>query len=74
MPVLQVCNVSKSFETEKIIENISLYLKNGGMLYFEIGYNQGEAVKSLMENKFTDIRLIKDLSGHDRIVSGKLML
>lgn len=58
----------------KIIENISLYLKNGGMLYFEIGYNQGEAVKSLMENKFTDIRLIKDLSGHDRIVSGKLML
>ena len=29
MPVLQVCNVSKSFETEKIIENISLELHEG---------------------------------------------
>ena len=28
-PVLQVCNVSKSFEQEKIIQNISLNLREG---------------------------------------------
>ena len=56
----------------KITENAPCYLKNGGMLYFEIGYNQGEAVKKLMENSFACIRVIKDIGGNDRIVCGKL--
>ena len=54
----------------QITKNISLYLKKGGMLYYEIGYNQGKAVKKLMENEFTNTQIIKDLSGHDRIVKG----
>lgn len=57
---------------KKIIQNIDLYLKKGGMLFFEIGYNQGEALKDLMSKKFTDVKIIKDLSGHNRIALGQL--
>jgi len=55
----------------KIVDNISFYLKKGGMLFFEIGYNQGEAVKDIMSQKLTDVKIIKDISGHDRIAAGK---
>ena len=33
---------------KKIIAEAPNYLNNGGKLYFEIGYNQADAVKSLM--------------------------
>lgn len=56
-----------------IIENISSYLKKGGMLFFEIGYNQGEALKEMMNDKFSDVKIIKDLSGHDRIAIGRYL-
>ncbi len=45
-------------------------LKKGGLLAFEIGYNQGEAVKRLMENAFESIKIIKDYSNNDRVVTG----
>ena len=49
------------------------YLNVGGYLCFEIGYDQAEDVRSLMENnKFSDIKVYKDLSGLDRVVIGKL--
>ena len=39
---------------------------------FEIGYNQGEAVSSIMKNYgYTDIRVVRDLAGLDRVVIGK---
>ncbi len=57
----------------KIIENISAYLKKGGMLFLEIGYNQGEALKEMMTGNFSDVKIIKDLSGHDRIAMGKYL-
>ena len=42
-------------------------LKPGGAVFFEIGENQGEAVAKLMEGYgFSDIRVEKDYSGHDR--------
>ena len=47
------------------------YLKRGGRLFFEIGYAQGEAVRSLMEEAgFTEVTVKKDLAGLDRVVSG----
>lgn len=53
----------------KIIEQSRVVLKNNGILAFEIGYNQGEAVKLLLEkHKFNDIRIIKDFASLDRIV------
>lgn len=58
----------------KITEQSPEYLKPGGMLFFEIGYDQAEAVKSLMETDFTDVRVVKDLAGLDRVVYGSLRL
>lgn len=46
-------------------------LKSGGRLYYEIGYDQGQAVSELLkDNGFADIRVIKDLAGLDRVVCG----
>jgi len=55
----------------KIIDQSQAVLKNNGILAFEIGYNQGEAVKSLMEeHNFSNVRVIKDFASLDRIVIG----
>lgn len=45
-------------------------LNDGGMLIFEIGYDQGKSVPKLMEKDFTDIEVIKDLCGNDRVAAG----
>ncbi len=47
-------------------------LKDGGLLAFEVGINQAEAVAMLMEERFSDITITKDLSGIDRVVTGRL--
>lgn len=50
----------------------SRFLKGSGSVYFEIGYDQGEAVKELLlAHGFKDTRVIKDLAGKDRVVCGK---
>ena len=57
----------------KIVSQSIDVLKENGILAFEIGYNQGEAVKSLMEeNNFKDVNVIKDFASLDRIVIGHL--
>ena len=46
------------------------YLRQGGRIYLEIGYDQGEAVSRLFAGQgFDKIRVLKDLAGHDRIVT-----
>jgi release factor glutamine methyltransferase len=41
------------------------------MLLAEIGAEQGEAVRELFaENGFSGIRVIRDLAGRDRVVTG----
>ena len=47
-------------------------LNSGGRLIFELGIGQSGAVKELMEEKFTDIKIIKDLAGIDRVISGRI--
>lgn len=45
------------------------FLKKGGSIYLEIGHDQGEAVSALMrEAGFSDVRVLKDLPGKDRVV------
>ena len=47
-------------------------LNAGGCLFYEIGYNQAEAVEKMMKDAgFNDIRTIKDMSGLDRVVTGR---
>lgn len=56
----------------KIVESSPAYLKKGGKLYFEIGHDQGEDVKNLMENAgFSRVSVKKDLAGLDRVVFGE---
>lgn len=55
----------------KILEGCGKHLVRGGSLYFEIGYDQGGAVKGLMEKYgFSQVRVVKDFAGLDRVVSG----
>lgn len=47
-------------------------LKKGGVLAYEVGIRQAEAVKEiLLKNGFTDITVVSDLCGVDRVVYGK---
>lgn len=47
------------------------YLSSRGMLFYEIGHDQGKAVSDIMETEgFCDIQVIKDLAGLDRVVYG----
>lgn len=49
------------------------YLKEGGRLYLEIGYDQGTAVPEILEEQgFAKIEVVKDLAGLDRVVTGIL--
>jgi len=48
------------------------FLTNYGRIFLEIGYDQGEEVSKLLsDNGFTDVNIIKDYSGNDRVVIGK---
>ncbi|MCQ2508601.1 MAG: peptide chain release factor N(5)-glutamine methyltransferase [Dorea sp.] len=60
------------FFYRRIIKDAPEYLKSGGWLMFEIGYDQGESVPELMkEAGFSQIVVKKDLSGLDRVVLGR---
>ena len=57
-----------------ITEQAAGYLKRGGWLMYEIGCSQAVAVSEIMhKNGFAEVTVIKDLSGLDRVVCGKLM-
>lgn len=57
-----------------IVKKAPQYLKNGGYLCFEIGYDQKNEVEELLgkENVYTEIYSKKDLFGNDRIVIARL--
>ena len=59
------------FFYRRIVQESPSYLKEGGWLCMEIGYDQGAAVRQLMEARgFATVSVIKDLAGLDRVVSG----
>lgn len=49
------------------------YLKPGGRIYLEIGYDQGERVPALLEAAgFQEVTVIRDFGGNDRVVAAHL--
>lgn len=57
----------------KILEGAGAFLKPGGWICFEIGFDQGEALKSLMkEYGLERIEIVKDLAGLDRVAVGRM--
>lgn len=56
---------------DRYLGDALLVLKPGGAVYFEIGEDQGRALERLLlDYGFADVRIEKDLSGHDRYASG----
>ena len=56
----------------KIVAQAGEYLEQGGWLCFEIGYDQGEALKEMMtEAGYGQVKIIKDLAGLDRVAIGQ---
>lgn len=53
----------------KIAKEATNFLKNSGMLLFEIGFDQGKKVSEILLNEgYKNIEVIKDLSGNDRVI------
>lgn len=58
---------------EKITKASPEILNKGGYLMFELGINQVQDVQKLMdENGFSQIEIIKDLAGIERVILGKI--
>ena len=58
-------------ETRKIIIKSSELIKKKGYLFLEIGFDQKNKVKKILENNgFYIKKVIKDLSNHDRCIVG----
>ncbi len=58
---------------EKITKNAPKILNSKGYLLFELGIGQSSDVKSIMEKSgFSNIEIIKDLAGIDRVIVGYL--
>ena len=57
----------------KITEKAPEFLKEGGWLMYELGIGESNAVKAFMQEHFTDVTIIKDLAGIDRVIYGRKM-
>ncbi|WP_353618277.1 peptide chain release factor N(5)-glutamine methyltransferase [Pseudodesulfovibrio nedwellii] len=58
----------------KMLPGMLVALKSGGLFFMEIGCGQGESVKKIMLDLFPQfgrVRVLKDLAGHDRIVTAQ---
>ena len=54
-----------------IIEEAGRHLVSSGMLFFEIGYDQGQAVSELMRTEgYREVQVVQDYAGLDRVVLG----
>ncbi|HOV79207.1 MAG TPA: peptide chain release factor N(5)-glutamine methyltransferase [Bacillota bacterium] len=48
------------------------FLRTGGYILLEIGYNQGQEIKSLLGEPIWDAEVMKDLAGLDRLLLARL--
>ncbi|MDR3072434.1 MAG: peptide chain release factor N(5)-glutamine methyltransferase [Clostridiales Family XIII bacterium] len=58
----------------RIIGRAHEFLRKQGALFLEIGYDQGDAVKAMLQEteKYQDIKIRKDLGEADRVISARL--
>ena len=61
-------------DIEHIVQHACSYLKIGGLLAIEHGFDQGLAVRQLfLGSNFDRVRTIQDFGGNDRLTLGQLM-
>ena len=59
---------------ERITKDAPKFLNKGGYLLFELGLGQSRDVAEIMNNnRFSDIKILKDLANIDRVIFGKLV-
>lgn len=58
---------------EGILKDLPQVMKEQGHVVFEIGYNQGNQLKALINSIYPDklVKVIRDINGNERIVSFK---
>lgn len=55
----------------RIIKEAGKHLVSSGMLFFEIGYDQGKTVSELMRTEgYREVQVVQDYAGLDRVVFG----
>ena len=55
----------------RIAKKAAGHLNRGGMIFLEIGYDQGDEVSQILADKgFRDVEVIRDYSDNDRVVKG----
>jgi release factor glutamine methyltransferase len=58
----------------ELVASVPRYLSPGGYFFAEIGFDQGPAVTVLAKQtgRYSEIKILKDLSGHDRVLQAQL--
>ena len=71
-PFIALCGGKDGLDFyRKITEQCMLTLNNGGLLAFEIGHDQKEEVRAILEEKgFQQICCKRDLAGNNRVITG----
>ena len=55
----------------KISQNAYDVLNTNGMLVYEIGFDQAKDVCSILQSRYTNIKVLKDLAGLDRVITAQ---
>ena len=56
---------------KKIIDGAVNCLKPNGFIAFELGINQAQIVKNMLEKDFKNIEIINDLAGIGRVITAQ---
>ncbi len=71
-PAMSLDGGSDGLDFYKIIaQKAPEFLKDGGRIYLEIGYDQAQSVKALLSRYFVEIEVIKDYDDNDRVIIAK---
>lgn len=61
-------------DIEHIVQQSPQYLRTGGLLAIEHGFDQGEAVRQVLsDNDFTVVQTVQDYGGNDRVTFGQIL-
>lgn len=56
----------------RLVEEAPGWLRRGGGLALEVGDGQAGEVAAMLRDRFDDVRVLTDLAGRDRIVTGRM--